>query len=195
MSPSSHVLVLCPHHVSVPVTCQSSKASAAQAVGRCMIRSEYDRRRRVWPNVPHPVDGTLCQEAPVVGDSERVQAPRRIRLRLADVVRLVAVWLVSSAALALADALLPNLKAKAPWTRHGGCRPPWVGLPAGACPGSRSDRLARSHSCRSGGAGAAGLRRDLDRSWNQRHVLVSVLGVVDCRICGHRRCLVGKCRD
>jgi uncharacterized membrane protein YvlD (DUF360 family) len=28
----------------------------------------------------------------------------------------VAVWLVSSAALALADALLPNLKAKAPWT-------------------------------------------------------------------------------
>jgi uncharacterized membrane protein YvlD (DUF360 family) len=52
----------------------------------------------------------------VVGYSERAQAPHRFRLRLADVVRLVAVWLVSSAALALADALLPNLKAKAPWT-------------------------------------------------------------------------------
>jgi uncharacterized membrane protein YvlD (DUF360 family) len=52
----------------------------------------------------------------VVSYSERAQAPHRFRLRLADVVRLVAVWLVSSAALALADALLPNLKAKAPWT-------------------------------------------------------------------------------
>jgi uncharacterized membrane protein YvlD (DUF360 family) len=79
---------------------------------------EYDRPAavRMWPNRPHPLDGTRCQEAPVVGNSERAQAPHRFRLRLADVVRLVAVWLVSSAALALADALLPNLKAKAPWT-------------------------------------------------------------------------------
>jgi uncharacterized membrane protein YvlD (DUF360 family) len=52
----------------------------------------------------------------VVGDSERAQTPGRIRLRLADVVRLLAVWLVSSAALALADALLPNLTAQAAWT-------------------------------------------------------------------------------
>ena len=52
----------------------------------------------------------------MAGDSERAQAPGRIRLRLADVVRLLAVWLVSSAALALADALLPNLTAQAAWT-------------------------------------------------------------------------------
>ena len=37
------------------------------------------------------------------------------RLRLGDIGRLIAVWLVSSAALALADALLPNLTAEAPW--------------------------------------------------------------------------------
>jgi uncharacterized membrane protein YvlD (DUF360 family) len=37
-------------------------------------------------------------------------------LRLADVVRLLAVWLVSSAALAIAGALLPNLTAQAAWT-------------------------------------------------------------------------------
>jgi uncharacterized membrane protein YvlD (DUF360 family) len=52
----------------------------------------------------------------VVGDFERAHAPHRIRLHLTDVVRLLAVWLVSSAALALADALLPNLRAQAPWT-------------------------------------------------------------------------------
>jgi uncharacterized membrane protein YvlD (DUF360 family) len=51
----------------------------------------------------------------MVAVSERAQAPSRIRLRLGDVARLVAVWLVSSAALALADALLPNLTAQAPW--------------------------------------------------------------------------------
>jgi uncharacterized membrane protein YvlD (DUF360 family) len=36
-------------------------------------------------------------------------------LGLGDIVRLVVVWLVSSAALALADLLLPNLTAQAPW--------------------------------------------------------------------------------
>jgi hypothetical protein len=34
---------------------------------------------------------------------------------MGDIARLMAVWLVSSAALALADALLPNLTAQAPW--------------------------------------------------------------------------------
>lgn len=48
--------------------------------------------------------------------SERAQARSRTRLRLGDVVRLAVVWLVSSAALALADALLPNLTADAWWT-------------------------------------------------------------------------------
>jgi uncharacterized membrane protein YvlD (DUF360 family) len=52
----------------------------------------------------------------VASDAERSQARGRIRLRLADVVRLVAVWLVSSAALAIAGALLPNLTAQAAWT-------------------------------------------------------------------------------
>ena len=47
--------------------------------------------------------------------SERGQAPSRARLRLGDIGRLIAVWLVASAALALAAALLPNLTAKAPW--------------------------------------------------------------------------------
>ena len=47
--------------------------------------------------------------------SERAQARPRTRLRLGDIGRLVAVWLVSSAALALAGALLPNLTAEAPW--------------------------------------------------------------------------------
>ncbi|HKX15912.1 MAG TPA: phage holin family protein [Propionibacteriaceae bacterium] len=52
----------------------------------------------------------------VVGVSERSR-PRQQRtgLRLGDIARLVAVWLVSSAALALADLLLPNLTAQAPW--------------------------------------------------------------------------------
>jgi Type I phosphodiesterase / nucleotide pyrophosphatase/Mycobacterial 4 TMS phage holin, superfamily IV len=48
--------------------------------------------------------------------SERAMARPRIGLRLGDIARLVAVWLVSSAALALADALLPNLTAEAAWT-------------------------------------------------------------------------------
>ena len=48
--------------------------------------------------------------------SERATARPRIGLRLGDIARLVAVWLVSSAALALADALLPNLTAEAAWT-------------------------------------------------------------------------------
>ena len=47
--------------------------------------------------------------------SERTQVQPRTRLRLGDIARLVAVWLVSSAALALADALLPNLTTEAPW--------------------------------------------------------------------------------
>ena len=47
--------------------------------------------------------------------SERVQAQPPVRLRLGDIARLVAVWLVSSAALALADALLPNLRSEAVW--------------------------------------------------------------------------------
>jgi uncharacterized membrane protein YvlD (DUF360 family) len=49
----------------------------------------------------------------VVEVSERVQAQPRVRLRVGDIARLVAVWLVSSAALALADALLPNLRSEA----------------------------------------------------------------------------------
>src|SRR6187549_2879516 len=64
-----------------------------------MIRSESDAR----------------SGADVVGVSERAQAPSRTRLRLGDIARLLAVWLVSSAALALADALLPNLTAQTPW--------------------------------------------------------------------------------
>ena len=64
-----------------------------------MIRSESDAR----------------SGADVVGVSERAQAPSRTRLRPGDIVRLLAVWLVSSAALALADALLPNLTAQTPW--------------------------------------------------------------------------------
>ncbi len=51
----------------------------------------------------------------MVAVSEGALARPRIRLRLGDIARLVAVWLVSSAALALADALLPNLTAQAPW--------------------------------------------------------------------------------
>ena len=58
---------------------------------------------------------TLGQGARVVEVSERAQARPRTRLRLGDIGRLVAVWLVSSAALALAGALLPNLTAEAPW--------------------------------------------------------------------------------
>ncbi|HEX6758556.1 MAG TPA: phage holin family protein [Propionibacteriaceae bacterium] len=51
--------------------------------------------------------------------SERAQARPRTRLRLGDIARLVVVWLVSSAALALADALLPNLTARTPWAYLG----------------------------------------------------------------------------
>jgi uncharacterized membrane protein YvlD (DUF360 family) len=47
--------------------------------------------------------------------SEGPKARPRTGLRLGDVARLVATWLVSSAALALADALLPNLAAQAWW--------------------------------------------------------------------------------
>ena len=48
--------------------------------------------------------------------SDQAKLRPRTGLRLGDVVRLLAVWLVSSAALALADALLPNMTAEAPWT-------------------------------------------------------------------------------
>jgi uncharacterized membrane protein YvlD (DUF360 family) len=51
----------------------------------------------------------------VVVVSERAQARPRHRLGLGDIARLVAVWLVASAALALAAALLPNLSAEALW--------------------------------------------------------------------------------
>jgi uncharacterized membrane protein YvlD (DUF360 family) len=51
----------------------------------------------------------------VVGVSERARAKPRSGLRLGDIARLMAVWLISSAALALADLLLPNLTAQAPW--------------------------------------------------------------------------------
>jgi uncharacterized membrane protein YvlD (DUF360 family) len=51
----------------------------------------------------------------VVGVSERARTKPRSGLRLGDIVRLVVVWLVSSVALALADLLLPNLTAQAPW--------------------------------------------------------------------------------
>jgi uncharacterized membrane protein YvlD (DUF360 family) len=51
----------------------------------------------------------------VVGVSERARTMPQSGLRLGDIVRLVVVWLVSSAALALADLLLPNLTAQAPW--------------------------------------------------------------------------------
>jgi Mycobacterial 4 TMS phage holin, superfamily IV/Type I phosphodiesterase / nucleotide pyrophosphatase len=51
----------------------------------------------------------------VVAVSEQSRARPRTGLRLGDIARLVAVWLVSSAALALADALLPNLTAQAAW--------------------------------------------------------------------------------
>jgi uncharacterized membrane protein YvlD (DUF360 family) len=47
--------------------------------------------------------------------SKQATARRRTGLRLGDLARLLAVWLVSSAALALADALLPNLTAQAAW--------------------------------------------------------------------------------
>ena len=47
--------------------------------------------------------------------SERPKARPRTGLRLGDIARLVATWLVSSTALALAAALLPNLAAQAWW--------------------------------------------------------------------------------
>jgi uncharacterized membrane protein YvlD (DUF360 family) len=52
----------------------------------------------------------------MAGTSERAEARPRTSVRPSDIVRLVAVWLVSSAALALANALLPNMTAEAPWT-------------------------------------------------------------------------------
>jgi hypothetical protein len=51
----------------------------------------------------------------MVAVSERAQARPWTLVHWGDIARLVAVWLVSSAALALADALLPNLTAQAPW--------------------------------------------------------------------------------
>ena len=132
----------------------------------------------------------------MVAVSERAQARPRTGLHLGDIARLVVVWLVSSAALALAELLVPNLTAQTPWvyfvaTAVAGL----LGLvfrPALAI-GRRAHRLGRSGSCRSGRAGAAGLRRDLDCAGDQRHVLVGVLGVVDRRRICHRRRLAGKC--
>jgi uncharacterized membrane protein YvlD (DUF360 family) len=47
--------------------------------------------------------------------AKRARAHPRAGFRLGDVVRLVVVWLVSSAALAIADVLLPDLTAEAWW--------------------------------------------------------------------------------
>jgi len=52
----------------------------------------------------------------MAGTSERAGAQPRTGFRLGDIARLVAVWLVSSLALALADALLPGMTAQAAWT-------------------------------------------------------------------------------
>ena len=48
--------------------------------------------------------------------SERAMARPRIGLRLGDMARLLVVWMVSSAALAIADVLLPNMIAETAWT-------------------------------------------------------------------------------
>ena len=116
--------------------------------------------------------------------SERPKARPRTGLRPGDIARLVVTWLVSSAALALAAALLPNLAAQAWWAYFAAAavagllglvfRPVLV-------LGHLPHRLARGRLCRSGRAGAAGLRRDLDRAGDQCHVPVGVLGVVDRR--------------
>ena len=47
--------------------------------------------------------------------SERARAQPRTGLRLGDIARLVVVWLASSAALAIADALLPDMTRAAAW--------------------------------------------------------------------------------
>lgn len=60
--------------------------------------------------------GMLDQEAYMAGTSERAGAQPRTSFRLGDIARLVVVWLVSSLALALADALLPGMTAQATWT-------------------------------------------------------------------------------
>jgi uncharacterized membrane protein YvlD (DUF360 family) len=64
---------------------------------------------------PWCLGGTLAQGGRVAVVSERAQAQPRTCLRLGDVARLVVVWLASSVALAVADALLPGLTATAPW--------------------------------------------------------------------------------
>ena len=129
--------------------------------------------------------------------SERPKARPRTGLRLGDIARLVATWLVSSTALALAGALLPNLTAQAWWLYFAAAavagllglvfRPVLVA-------GGRPHRLASGGSGRSGWAGAAGIRGDLDRAGDQCHVLVGVLGVVDRRRGCHSRSLAGKRR-
>jgi uncharacterized membrane protein YvlD (DUF360 family) len=52
----------------------------------------------------------------MAGTAERAEARQRTSVRLSDIARLVAVWLISTAALALADALLPNMTSEAIWT-------------------------------------------------------------------------------
>jgi hypothetical protein len=130
----------------------------------------------------------------VVVVSERGQAQSRARLRLGDIGRLVAVWLVASAALALAAALLPNLTAEAPWAYFGATavagllglvfRPVLVLLAA---------RIGWLAVVLAGLAGQALLVRDLDRAGYQRHFLVGLLGLVDRRSGRHRRGVAGKC--
>ena len=133
----------------------------------------------------------------MVGVSERAQAQPRARLRLGDIARLLAVWLVSSAALALAGALLPNLTAEAAWAYFAATAVAGVlGLvfrPVLALLAARIGWLAVALAGLVG-QGLLDIRRDLDRTRYQRHVLVSFLGVVD-RSGGRHRCsLAGKCR-
>ena len=123
--------------------------------------------------------------------------PRGTRLRLGDIARLLAVWLVSSAALALADALLPNLTAQTPWayiaaTAVAGL----LGLVFRPMLALVAARIGWVAVVLAGLVGQALLvyAATLDRAGNQRHFLVGVLGVVDRRRGGHRRCLAGKCR-
>ena len=128
----------------------------------------------------------------MVAVSARAQARSQARLRLGDLVRLIAVWLVSSAALALADAVLPNLTAQAPWvyfatTAVAGL----LGLvfrPVLVIVAARIGWLAVVL------AGLVGQALLVYAARDQCHVLVGVLGIMDRRRTCHRSCLGGKCR-
>ena len=90
----------CNLQVRTSAGCMRSECGAPGLRCRCGERASLSRRR-------------LGQGVVVV--SERAQAQPRTGLRLGDIARLVVVWLVSSAALAVAGALLPDLTAVAPW--------------------------------------------------------------------------------